>query len=565
MRKNIVIYGSGKIGRGFVADVFHTAGYHITFVDCNEALVNSLRKQGKYTLYNVASAAEKEKKIIDDFDVMFSGEREVTERIQKAGFMAIVTFVDAFTDVAKTVVSVLKKKFSENDSSAFDVIVFANVVGSQKLFKKAVYDLLDGELREFADKVLGIAGTVVLRVAVEPTAEMKAEDALTVLTDGYHVLPMSSDFKGPKPDCPMIEYHDSLDIPELRKLYTYNMAHAAAAYLGRSKGCATIAEALGDREIEQIVRGALEEIEGAFVREGHGREDEVKGRIERVIQKFKNPLLRDTPARVGKDPVRKLGRSDRLVGAALMARRNGIYPYYLTKIIAYGFMFDEKTDAAAGKIQKYLSEKGLDAAVRNFTGLNESDMIYNIKRHYVKADGKFVAEDQKRVAFLHRAYQEGFKAEKQYKGCAQCALIGMGNLMDNFNKELFQASTGFSGGMALCGDGVCGGYSGGILFMGLYKGRNFDRMVQDGDKENQYIAYDCAQALHDHYINCYGSPVCSRVHEGMFQGEHFVLRTKARRNEFEAAGAHQVVCTSVVALACTWIAEIMLDHNLYKL
>ena len=68
------------------------------------------------------------------------------------------------------------------------------------------------------------------------------------------------------------------------------------------------------------------------------------------------------------------------------------------------------------------------------------------------------------------------------------------------------------------------------------------------------FAYDAADALHDHFIACFGSPVCMRIHEGMFRGEHYILRTKARRNEFEDAGAHTIVCTTVVALAASWVA-----------
>ena len=56
-----------------------------------------------------------------------------------------------------------------------------------------------------------------------------------------------------------------------------------------------------------------------------------------------------------------------------------------------------------------------------------------------------------------------------------------------------------------------------------------------------------------------------RIHEGMFRGEHYILRTKARRNEFEDAGAHTIVCTTVVALAASWVAEIILDMGLYEL
>ncbi len=46
MSPTIVIWGAGRIGRGFVADLFADAGYRIVFVDQAEALVADLRGEG---------------------------------------------------------------------------------------------------------------------------------------------------------------------------------------------------------------------------------------------------------------------------------------------------------------------------------------------------------------------------------------------------------------------------------------------------------------------------------------------------------------------------------------
>ncbi|NLJ39868.1 MAG: mannitol-1-phosphate 5-dehydrogenase, partial [Candidatus Atribacteria bacterium] len=40
--KNILIWGAGKIGRGFIADLFNKAGYKLTFVDSNQELIHQL-------------------------------------------------------------------------------------------------------------------------------------------------------------------------------------------------------------------------------------------------------------------------------------------------------------------------------------------------------------------------------------------------------------------------------------------------------------------------------------------------------------------------------------------
>jgi len=569
VNKEIVIYGAGKIGRGFIADIFHTAGYQLIFADCNKELIHALNAQGKYNLYNIASAEEREKKIITGFIAIDSDDVQLRNVVQKAGLMAVVVFQDAFGDIAKLIVSILQKKYSEHDEKPLDIIVLANIVGPQKLLKKAIDDLLDDELKAYANRVLGVLGTVVQRVAVQPTKEMQVEDSLTVLTDGYGILPLEADFKGARPQSTQLEYHENLDLLELRKLYTYNMAHAATAYYGFCKGYNFISDALNDPEIEALVYGALEEICTAFTRE-YGNlsgfsETEMKAIAKSVIKKFKNPMLNDTPVRVGANPIRKLGFNDRLIGAALMARSNGIYPYYLLKAAAYGFMYDQESDEAAAKIQQIIKCNGIEGAIREVTKLNEKDIIYHIETFYKKAAGKFVMEDLKRVRYIKDAYETGFQSEKKYRGCAQGTLMAMFQITGIKNDDVFKAASGFSGGMALCGDGVCGGYSGGVMFMSLLRGRSLNAMQENGDKINQYMSYETAQLLHDRYLDCYGSSICKNIHEGMFNGEHFILRTKPRRNEFEDAGAHTYVCTSVVGLACAWIVDILLEKKIITL
>lgn len=569
MGNSIVILGAGKIGRGFVADIFHDAGYELIFADSDKDLVGALNKRGRYTLYNIADPDEQEKKIISGFSAMETGDAILADTIQAAGLAAVSVFRDSFADVARMIGSVIQKKNREKDATALDIIVLANISRPQTLLREAIYDLLTEEEKEYADEHLGIAGTIVQRIAVKPSAEMLEEDSLAILTDGYKYLPVEDSFRGNRPESANLVFCENLDIREMRKLYTYNMAHVAAAYYGFSKGFRHISDAMNDPDIEALVRGALDEICRAFSREygetdGFGEAD-MSAHADAVIRKFKNPLLKDTPERVGANPVRKLQRTDRLIGAALMARRNGIYPYFLTKAAAYGYLYADENDQESLRIRRQIASEGIEAAIREVSGLDERDMVYHIASHYKTASGKFVAEDMDRAAFIKKAYEFGFSSEKMYRGCAQGTLLALTRFTGIRNESVFKAASGFSGGMGISGDGVCGGYAGGILFMSLLRGRSLDSMIENGDKENQYMSYETAQMLRDRYLACYGSLICKDIHEGMFHGEHFILRTKERRDEFEKAGAHAFVCTSVVGLACAWVVDILLEKGILTL
>lgn len=247
-----------------------------------------------------------------------------------------------------------------------------------------------------------------------------------------------------------------------------------------------------------------------------------------------------------------------LFNIACFVRKNGVYPYYLYRLIAAMlFIPSEAFPYEAG-----FKFEPIKSAVRERSGRNEAGLIYGISKQYeMLLEGR--REDPERIQILKRAYEAGFYSEKRCRGCAQGTPNALFEITGVHNADLFRAASGFSGGMALSGDGVCGGYSGGLMFLGYLKGRDLDRIAINGNnKGNQYFANDCTQRLHDEYARCYSSPLCMRIHEKMFEGEHFILRTKARRNEFEEAGAHTLVCTTFVALACVWIAEIMLNMGI---
>lgn len=565
MGKQVAIYGAGKIGRGYIANLFLSSGYDLLFVTHTEASAELLNSQGYYTLHIAPADQAPFQKTVRNYKAVSKDDPALSSTLQEIGLIAVAVYPNSFPSVAETVSSVLQKKFLEQDLSPLNIIVLANTLSAQKALNEEIYKILPDECREFAGKVLAVAGTIPDCTVILPDSAALKEDSLALLADKEQPLLIESCLKGELPQMKGFKYQDSLEISAMYKLYTSNMAHAASAYLGYAKNYSTILEALNDPEIEQVVWGALEEINSAFEREFSFSRSELEENSKNILKKFKNPYIKDTPERVGADPIRKLGYSERLIGAALTARRNGVYPYYILKIAAHAFQFSNPNDPSANELRKFIMEHGLDQAIRTYTGLKEADIIYTIKRHYLKSDGKFISEDPERISLIKKAYESGFFSEKKYRGCAQGTLIALSEVTGIQNKDLFRAATGLSGGMALCGDGVCGGYSGGVLFMSYIKGRDLDRIPIDGDKQNQYLAYSCAQTLHDHYISCYGSPVCMRVHEEMFNGEHFILRTKPRRDEFEEAGAHTVVCTTVVALACSWVMEILLDNGLYSI
>lgn len=566
MNKNIVIWGAGKIGRGFIGDLFDAAGYQIIFADIELDMITKLREQGYYTIYHLKSEVEQKKRVISGYKVLHIDDtNEVHKALMETSLLAVSLFPAAFEETAERIANHIEYRMTKSNAVPLNILICANIIHPASLLSELILQRLSENGKQYFETSVGLIETIVIRMAVTPKKRMLEEDPLVIMTNGYEELTVDKNgFVTDIPDVQGIRITDKIEAEEIRKMYTYNMIHAVFAYTGKIYGLRTIADALENKTVMQIAHGALSEISEALISGFKFTKKQMDNWNEEVIQNMSNPILGDTISRVGSDPKRKLAVNERLVGPADICRQQGIMPYYLATAIACAYLYDNPEDVSSIEIQDYLSFYPIEKAVAYYSGLqNKPDLTVAIKKAYnrISLEGlDFILSENKKIELLKKAYSLGFNSEKTIRGCAQCTIKALGELVSNPQELIFKAASGFSGGIAITGDGSCGGYTGGVLFMGSYIGRKLDRL-EDGDKQAQYMSFDMAQKLHDRFIETYGSVTCSEIHKTLF-GRDYCLRTKAMRNEFELAGGHADKCTSVIANAASWTAEILLDYNL---
>ena len=116
------------------------------------------------------------------------------------------------------------------------------------------------------------------------------------------------------------------------KLFGHNGTHAIAAYIGGFLGVSRITDLAGIPAVIAFLRKAfLNEVGTALCSKYAGYDalftpagfvEFVDGILARMV----NPYLLDTVARVGRDPQRKLGWEDRIIGAIRLALAHNIQP-----------------------------------------------------------------------------------------------------------------------------------------------------------------------------------------------------------------------------------------------
>ncbi|MEA3336170.1 MAG: hypothetical protein U9R25_09700 [Chloroflexota bacterium] len=117
---------------------------------------------------------------------------------------------------------------------------------------------------------------------------------------------------------------------EEAKLYGHNATHALAAYLGAVRGVEAIADLQGVPGVMPFLRSAfLQESGAALIRKYRGVDplftvEGYRHYAEDLLTRMANPYLQDRVARVGRDPQRKLGWDDRLIGTIRLAMAQGL-------------------------------------------------------------------------------------------------------------------------------------------------------------------------------------------------------------------------------------------------
>ena len=110
-----------------------------------------------------------------------------------------------------------------------------------------------------------------------------------------------------------------------RKLWLVNGLHAASAFLGLQAGHETIAQAVSDPGIRTRLEEMLETMAAVLSSESGERPgNELADYGRSNLERFSGAALVDPVRRVARNPLIKLGATERLVGPARAAARSGL-------------------------------------------------------------------------------------------------------------------------------------------------------------------------------------------------------------------------------------------------
>lgn len=362
---NAVHFGAGNIGRGFIGCVLQNAGYRVTFVDVNDDLVSALNAHDSYRVIETGPGATTH--ILRNFDALNS--RTEQDSVIRAISEADVVTASVGPTVLPHIAAVIAAGIDARVRST-PVIVMAceNAINAT--------DTLAGYIAEHgttdASRV-AYANTAVDRIvpiqnhgdSLDVTVEAFSEWAI----DSRNIAHLISEFPGS-------HFVNDLSPYIERKLFTVNTAHATIAYIGQRHGARTISEALAMPEVASVATAVLAETSRVLC-ERHGFDDRAHAEyVATTLSRFRNPDLDDTVERVGRQPLRKLSRTERLVAPAAYLAELGETPRALLTAIGAALNFTNDDDQDVAKITRMLESSTPEHFALEVCGITPSHPLY---------------------------------------------------------------------------------------------------------------------------------------------------------------------------------------------
>lgn len=373
--KKAVMYGAGNIGRGFIGKVFSDSGYEVCFLDIADEIIKEINDRREYPVRIVSNRGNHDE-IVSNVRAVHAGSDQAVREIAQCDIMATAVGVNVLPKIAPVIAKGIAQR--SNTGRTLDIILCENQLEADKLMRGWLGECLDEGQKKWADENIGLVEASIGRMVPFMTAGQKAENPLLICVEPYARLPVdSAAFKGLIPDLIGLVPYTPFGFYIKRKLFIHNMGNAICAYLGAEKGYEYIWQAAEDKEICSIAKEAMLCSASALARD-YGEELLLllEEHVDDLLFRFKNKELGDTIARVGRDPVRKLRRNDRLIGAALYCMEMGILPAPILVGVRSALKFKNFADVSAGKLQADLKEKGLEYVITHYMGIDMQEPLF---------------------------------------------------------------------------------------------------------------------------------------------------------------------------------------------
>ena len=176
---NAVHFGAGNIGRGFIGEILAKNGFHITFVDVNETIIQALKERKSYTI-ELADASHQQINVenVTGLNNMTEPEK-VVEAIAEADLVTTAIGPNILPRIAELIAQGIDARAEANCQKPLDIIACENMIGGSTFLAEEVAKYLKNPA--YAEQWIGFPDAAVDRIV----PLQKHEDPLFVQVEPF--------------------------------------------------------------------------------------------------------------------------------------------------------------------------------------------------------------------------------------------------------------------------------------------------------------------------------------------------------------------------------------------
>lgn len=408
----VLVIGAGSIGLTYIARILNKYKKTIHFVDKNIERISNLSSK-KYSL-----TEGKESVTVKRFSITESNNiTQIANYALRNNLVFVSIGIENHKDIIDTIKFIVLRRYAYNIHQPINFVFNENFVVEENPLAKLRYEILEAvespDIKIYFSEKVGLVPAVdeVLAPIISDnfnfTKSLPVEPEIAPMyiskREWKFLKKENKKLKGQQveeneiSECKEIHFVDDFHAYHMRKLWIHNMAHFLIAVKAKEKGISTIGEAAEDKEIEESVRKSIDVIGEQIYRRWEFDDNNLKEYCQWLFDKYKNKGINDTVERVLRDPKRKLGKYDRLIGSLNYAYEYGESNSSSYEEIIKGICYAMKS-AARDELDKQKNAGKIDLSQEK----EELQKIYDEIRDNVKRT-------------LKVDFEEVLKMEKQFQ------------------------------------------------------------------------------------------------------------------------------------------------------
>ena len=160
--KEAIMFGAGGIGRGFIGALLEKSGWHVTFADVVESIIDEINSRKHYQVHILDRECEDWD--ISNVSAVLSTGDEIVRCIAKCDLITTAVGPLVAPKIAVPIAAGIKARMADGNKEPMNVVCCENGLRTTTRLKGFVFEHLNEEEQAFADAYIGFADCAVDRI-----------------------------------------------------------------------------------------------------------------------------------------------------------------------------------------------------------------------------------------------------------------------------------------------------------------------------------------------------------------------------------------------------------------